>query len=111
MLPGFADEHVNRRIVQGLQRRGMDVVTAQERGRRSTDDALLLAEAAREGRLMLTNDTDFLRLHHDWMNTGQDHAGIVFWSMELPIGQAVLRIFDFATRTDPAAAVNHLEYL
>lgn len=34
MLSGFADEHVKAAIVDGLRLRGMDVVTAHERGQR-----------------------------------------------------------------------------
>jgi len=31
MLAGYADEHVKFAIVEGLRRRGMDVVTVQDR--------------------------------------------------------------------------------
>jgi hypothetical protein len=111
MLPGYVDEHVDRRITEGLRRRGMGVGTAQEHNQRNTDDAILLATATAEGRLMLTCDVDFLRLHHEWMATGKNHAGILFWPQRLRIGEAVRRIFDYATSTDPADAVNTLTYL
>ena len=39
MLRGYADVHVVYAIVQALRRRGMDVVTAQDRGREEADDA------------------------------------------------------------------------
>jgi len=59
VLPGYTDVHVVFVIVQALRRRGMDVVTAQDRGRQEADDAELLAEALADQRVMLTNDTDF----------------------------------------------------
>lgn len=79
MRPGYADEDVKAAIVAGLRQRGMDVVTAQERGQRRTDDEVLLATATAEECFLLTNDTDFLRIHAEWMAGGRSHAGIVYW--------------------------------
>ncbi len=45
MLKSYADVHVVFAIVQALRRRGMDVVTAEERGREEAEDAGLLTEA------------------------------------------------------------------
>jgi hypothetical protein len=111
MLPGYVDENVNRHVTDGVRRQGMDVVTAQERGQKQTDDEILLETATAEGRLMLTNDTDFLRLHHQWMIAGKSHAGIVYWPQDMPIGEAVRRLIDYATYTDPADAANMVKYL
>ena len=77
MLSSFADEPVKAAIVEGLRLRDMDVVTAQERDQRQVDDEALLAVATGEGRLLLTNDTDFLRIHSRWLSDPRDHAGIV----------------------------------
>ena len=65
MLTCYADENVKAAIIAGLRRHGLSVVTAQERGQRETDDEILLETAASEGRLLLTNDTDFLRIHSE----------------------------------------------
>lgn len=111
MLPGYADEQVKSAITIGLRRRGMDLVTAQERGQRATDDEILLTTASAEGRLMLTNDKDFLRLHASWMAAGKNHSGIVYWRRDLPIGEAIRRIFDYAVATSPAGAANQVRYL
>ncbi len=62
MLKVYADEHVIAPLVEALRKRGMDVVTVQERGREGADDTELLAEALHEQRIMLTNDQDFLVL-------------------------------------------------
>jgi hypothetical protein len=56
MLPGYADIHVKGPIVDGLRRRGMDVVRAQDRGLCGQDEEALLADATAEARLLLTND-------------------------------------------------------
>ena len=110
MLPGFADEHVKAAIVAGLRQRGMDLVTAQERGLRQTDDEALLATATAEGRLLLTNDTDFLRIHSEWMTAGRHHAGRVFWPQERPIGEAIRRIHQYALQTSPEQAANAVKF-
>jgi predicted nuclease of predicted toxin-antitoxin system len=79
MLSGYADEHLNYAIVTGLRRRGVDVVRVQDRGQCGMDDEILLATATAENRLMLSNDQDFLLIHHNWQAAGRSHAGIVYW--------------------------------
>lgn len=112
MLSGFADQHVHAATVTGLRRRGMDLVTAQDRAQCGVDDDVLLTSATGEGRLMLTYDTDFLRIHREWLQSGKSHAGIVFWhGNQLPIGEAIRRIVDYAQHTDPADAANMVKYL
>lgn len=112
MLSGFADQHVHAATVTGLRRRGMDVVTAQERGQCGVDDDVLLGSATAERRLLLTYDTDFLRIHAEWLKLGKDHVGIVFWhGNQLSIGEAIRRILDYAQHTDPADAENMVKYL
>ena len=69
MLAGYADEHVKFAIVEGLRRRGMDVVTVQDRALQQAEDEILLETATREGRPLLTNDVDFLRIHDCWMGS------------------------------------------
>lgn len=111
MLAGYVDEHVKEAIVDGLRLRGMDVVTAQERGQRQKDDEELLETATAENRLLLTNDTDFLRIHAEWCAAGRDHAGIVYWHQNLNIGAAVRGVAEYAENTSPADAANMVKFL
>jgi Domain of unknown function (DUF5615) len=112
MLPGYADSHVHSGIVSGLLRRGMDVVRVQDRGQCGVEDEIILATAAAEGRLMLTNDDDFLRIHSAWQAAGRSHAGIVFWAQNrYPIGEVIRRIELYAAHTSPAQAANVVKYL
>src|SRR5687767_3461150 len=104
MLSGYADEHVKWAITDGLRRRGMDVVTVQERGQNETDDEILLELASTEGRLMLTNDKDFLKLHALWVAGSRDHSGIVYWHQDFPIGEAIRRVLQYALNTPPGQA-------
>jgi hypothetical protein len=111
MLTGYADENVKAAIVAGLRRNGMDVVTAQDRGQRETDDEILLETAASEGRLLLTNDTDFLRIHTEWLVIGRSHAGIVYWPQRMPIGDAIRRLLAYSLGSSPADVADTVRYL
>ena len=70
----YLDEHVAKAVAGGLRRRGIDVLTVHEAGLLSEPDETHLNRAAREGRVIFTQDRDFLKLHGD----GASHAGIAF---------------------------------
>ncbi|MEK7277592.1 MAG: DUF5615 family PIN-like protein, partial [Chloroflexota bacterium] len=91
----YLDEHVDLDIAKALQRRGVDVTTAQEEGQRKTDDAILLETATRQGRVFVTQDADALRI----AARGIQHAGIAYAPQGTPIGpilSALLVIYDAA---------------
>jgi hypothetical protein len=112
MLTGYSDIHIHSAITSGLLLKGMDVVRAQDRGQCGADDETLLRSATADGRLLLTNDQDFLRIHAAWQSTGEAHAGIVYWKQNsIPIGEAIRRILDYASMTAPPAAANVVKYL
>ena len=112
MLEGYADVHVVFAIVQALRRRGMDVVTAQDRGREECDDAELLAEALADQRVMLTNDTDFLALAAGHSAAGETFAPIYFWPQQgRPIGEMVRRILREASLEDYLSASSRVHFL
>ena len=56
----YADQHVPRPVVEGLLRRGIDILTAQEANRCSLPDPDQLAYASSESRVLVTFDVDFL---------------------------------------------------
>ena len=57
------DQHVPATESEGLRRRGVDVLTAQEAGMYSAKDEEHLAFALSGGRVIFTEDSDFLRIH------------------------------------------------
>jgi predicted nuclease of predicted toxin-antitoxin system len=57
------DEHIAEAVALGLRRRGIDVLTAHEAGLRNTPDEIILARAHAHGRLIVTHDQGFLRMH------------------------------------------------
>lgn len=85
----LCDENIPYPVVEGLHRRGLDVVTIQEKGLSCADDENVLKKALKEGRVIYTRDTDFLRLH----KAGHKHSGIIYHPpLAYSIGDAVRRI-------------------
>lgn len=112
MLSGFADVHVPFPIVEGLRTRGMDVVTAQERGQQRADDDVLLALALQEQRVMLTSDHDFLRLAKSLSAQSQQFAPIYFWPQQgRKIGEMIRRILREANQCDYDSACSRVFFL
>ena len=73
-LSFLADEHVKRVFVTELRANGYDVAWAAADYEAGATDTDHLETAVDTGRVILTNDTDFARLHEDF-----DHAGIVLY--------------------------------
>lgn len=74
MIRFHLDEHVPTAIALGLRRRGVDVTTTIEAGLAGASDDEHLAFALSQGRVLVTEDDDFLVLH----SRGVEHAGIAY---------------------------------
>jgi predicted nuclease of predicted toxin-antitoxin system len=68
------DEQIDFAIAVGLRRRGIDVTTTGDANLRSADDIDHIEFALAQGRVIYTNDRDFLRL----AAVGTEHCGIVY---------------------------------
>lgn len=68
------DEHIHSAVAVGLRAQGIDVTTTTEAGLAGAADDDHLAFALREGRVVVTHDHGFLRLH----GSGVGHAGIAY---------------------------------
>ncbi len=60
--PLYMDHHVPWAVTVGLRRRGVDVLTAGEDKAAERDDEVLLERATQAGRILVTQDRDFLSL-------------------------------------------------
>ena len=101
MLRAYADENVVAPLVEALRRRGMDVVTVQELGRREADDTELLDEALLDERLMLTNDTDFLAIAAGRSSRSEPFAPIIYWpQQQRRIGDLVSALIALASNQE-----------
>jgi predicted nuclease of predicted toxin-antitoxin system len=102
------DENVDRAIARGLQDRGYDVTMPVEVGLLEATDEQQLAFATSGGRVLVTHDSDFLRMHA----AGNPHAGIVYCHPKSrTIGQIVRGLLLIAACLDSDEFVNHVEFL
>lgn len=103
----YLDEHVSHEIASQLRNRGIDVVTCQEVGMRSASDPEHLAKASSLGRVIFTQDDDFLALHSE----GIVHTGIAYRRQGASIGEIVYGLTLIWELVDTEEMKNHLEYL
>jgi hypothetical protein len=103
----YADEHVPAAIIAGVRRRGGDIVTVQEAGLRGADDESQLAYAVNTGRVILTQDADFLRLDAG----GHAHLGIVYAGSHLSIGDIIRGLMLLHELFAPEEMANQVEFL
>jgi hypothetical protein len=68
------DENVAPSIAIGLRLRGIDVTTTNDAALAGSSDEAQLSFSSLSGRVIVTHDDDFLRLHAESTN----HAGIAF---------------------------------
>ena len=102
------DENVPAAIASGLRRVGIDVTRAQDVGLMGALDEEQAAWALAEGRVIFTQDEDFLRIHA----AGVEHAGIAHCRQRSrSIGQIVGSLSDLWERLEPEEMAGRVEFL
>ena len=88
-LAVYMDVHVPVSVSEGLRRKQIDVLTAQEdsAGRLSDDDMLSRATALQ--RVLFTQDADFLEMSARWQRQRLAFVGILFAAQGTPIGRLI----------------------
>jgi hypothetical protein len=72
------DVHIPLAVTESLRRRGLDILTSQDDGTASEDDESLLVRACQLGRILFSQDRDFLKIAADWQQRGRSFPGIFF---------------------------------
>ena len=103
----YADEHIPRAVVRGLRDRGCDVLTAQEAGLLGASDPEHVRRAASAGRVIVTQDADFLRLHAE----GMPHDGIAFAAQGTSVGKMIHALMLIRDILEPADMQGHVEFI
>ncbi len=107
----YLDEDVFKRVAFALRLRHFDVISVHEVGRRGLSDEEQLTYAASEGRTLFTYNTpDYLQLHLEWLERGQDHYGIIV-SDQLPIGETIRRLLNLLNRITADEMRNEIRWL
>jgi hypothetical protein len=98
-------------LIRALRARQVDVQTAHEAGLVGVPDEVQLAHAAEEKRVILTfNRGDFVKLHIDYLEREQSHAGIIV-SDQLPVGVLLRRLLKLLDARDANEMESWLEFL
>jgi predicted nuclease of predicted toxin-antitoxin system len=106
------DVHVPRAATVALRMRGIDVLTAQQDGSASLDDAALLHRASSLQRVLVTQDDDLLREGSLLHRSGIPFSGIVYaHQLRITIGQLVDDLELLAKATEPEEWNGRIEYL
>ena len=102
------DENVPGAIAEALRRRGIDTTTTLDAGLVGAADERHLVFARKRGRVVVTHDADFLRLHAG----GVEHAGIVFCRPGAKsLGEIVRALALLHIRNEPRAMMNTAVFL
>ncbi|WP_165226823.1 DUF5615 family PIN-like protein [Aquisphaera insulae] len=97
----YMDVHVPLVISEGLRRRGLDVLTSQEDGTTTEDDEVLLERAVSLGRILFTQDRDFLKIASTWQGQARDFPGIIFSPQKcMSLGVLVVELHMVLTCSD-----------
>jgi predicted nuclease of predicted toxin-antitoxin system len=103
----YTDEHISKAVIRGLRQRGINVLTTPDAGNAGLDDEEHLAFASAEGRVVVTQDDDFLKL----AAAGESHAGIVFARQQISIGEFIQGLMLIAQVMQAEEMVDNIEFL
>jgi predicted nuclease of predicted toxin-antitoxin system len=102
------DENCDPRIAAGLRLHGVDVTTTPEAGLLQASDEEQLAYALAQGRVVVTQDTDFLRI----AAAGRESPGITFYSAQSrSVGQVIRDLLLIWEVYEPEEIRNRVEFL
>jgi len=89
-LAFYLDHHVPTARADGLRQLQVDVLTVAEDGKADWGDDRLLERALELGRVVFTQDRDFLVLAARWQQSRRKFAGMVYGhQLRVTIGGAV----------------------
>ena len=105
-----AAEHA---VVEGLRKRGVDVLTVVEAGMTSATDLEQFAFATAHERTIYTlNVSDFCQIHADSLAAGNDHGGIIVIPRQrYSIGEKIRRLVALIDSVSAEEMRNRLEFL
>lgn len=108
----YMDVHIRRSITEGLRKKGVDVITAQEDNSAELSDPELLARATELCRVLFSMDDDLLTEATLRQTGGLPFAGVVYaHQLRITVGQAIrdLQLMSEVYNADDIA--NRVEFL
>ncbi|MBE9226875.1 DUF5615 family PIN-like protein [Phormidium sp. LEGE 05292] len=108
----YMDEHIHSAITVGLRLRDIDVLTIQEDGRAGTPDTILLDRSTELGRVMFSQDQDFLIEAKRRQAEGINFSGVIFARQSrVSIGDCIRDLEIIAKLGELEEFVNRVQYL
>ena len=108
----YMDVHIPRAITNGLRRRGVEVLTAQEDGTAELDDPPLLDRATELNRPLYTQDDDLLAEARRRQTTGEIFSGVIYsHQLRSPIGRCIDDLELIAETFEPEDLKNRVEFI
>ena len=80
MTKFYTDVHISREAVRQLKLKGVDIIHCSDAGLSDADDETHLSYATRQGRVMISCDSDFEQINAQWQAADRSHAGIVHFT-------------------------------
>jgi predicted nuclease of predicted toxin-antitoxin system len=112
MLAFYMDHQFPVSVSRGLNRRGVDVLTAFDDGAQEVDDEQLLIRATELGRVLVTHDKGFLRRAAEWQIDNREFTGIVFAVQKsMVVGLAIEYLETMAHVLEPHEMRNRVEHI
>ena len=107
----YMDTCVHSAVTRGLRARGVDVLTTQEDGNTETPDPLVLDRAGELGRVMYSEDEDFLREGVRRQRGGISFAGVIYAHQDVPIGIRISGLRAIVETRSAEEVVNNVIYI
>lgn len=110
----YVDEDAEQTaLVEGLQSRGIDVLSALAAKMIGRPDREQLDFAVARRRAIYTlNVSDFANLHREYLEAGRDHFGIVVIPKQrYAVGEKIRRLTELVQSKSAEELRNHIEFL
>jgi len=96
VFPVYTDADIHGPLIDALRARGWDVVRAVDLYPQGTDDAIHFEAAAKQRRVLVSNDQDMEAIANRWLTEGRAFRGLILWPQEhykrVSYGELVARI-------------------
>jgi hypothetical protein len=107
------EDTMDQALVQALQVRNVDVITALDAGMIEREDVEHLDYATEQGCVLCSfNVRDFYRLHSEYMAQGKLHAGIILMRQQYySVGEQMRRLLRLVASKSADEMENWVEFL
>ena len=108
----YMDENVPLPITNGLRKRDVDVLRAQEDNHQNTPDTVILDRAMDLQRVVFTQDEDFLAIANRRQQEEVNFAGVIYaHQQKVTVGDCIRDLEIVAKVNEPEDLVNCVQYL